>query len=138
MESRAKAWSARRIARKEPSLRVLVVDDYPLAAEALSTYLSSEGIDSRAVFGGLQAVATSKTWLPHVIVMDISMPDYTGFDAARALRCDCLTSGIVIIAFSALDEVEVRRHLSDSEFDAYCQKGLPPTRLLALIRQFVC
>lgn len=136
MVARIHSWSSRRIARNEPILKVLVVDDFPLAAEALSTFLMSEEIHSQAVFGGLQAVRTSKAWRPHVIVMDISMPDYTGYDAARALRSDPLTSEIVIIAFSALDEYEVRRHLMDHEFDGYCQKGIPPTRLLTMIKEF--
>ncbi len=41
-----------------------------------------------------------------------------------------------MIAFTALDEAEVRRHTVDSEFDGYCQKGRSPVDLIALIYSF--
>jgi two-component system, OmpR family, response regulator len=69
--------------------------------------------------------------------MGISMPECTGFEAARALRLDVHTEGIAIIAFTALDEDEVRRYLADHEFDGYAQKGQSPGSLLALIWTFL-
>jgi two-component system OmpR family response regulator len=83
--------------------------------------------------GGMEAVKVGVAWRPHVIVMDISMPRCNGFQAAVALRNDKRTRGIAIIAFTALDEMEVRRHLTDKEFDGYCQKGQGPAHLAALI-----
>jgi CheY-like chemotaxis protein len=69
--------------------------------------------------------------------MDISMPVCDGFQAALALRRDSRTAGIGIIAFTALDETEVKRQLSDHEFDGYYQKGQSPTKLVALVLNFV-
>jgi CheY-like chemotaxis protein len=75
-------------------------------------------------------------WQPDVILMDISMPDLNGFEATAALRRDLRTSNTVIIAFTALDEPEVLRHLTHQTFDGYCQKGQPPAALIALIKHF--
>jgi two-component system, OmpR family, response regulator len=134
---RARAWTKRinYVDGKPP--RVLVVDDNQNAAEALVTYLEFEGIEPRPAFGGAEAIALARSWLPDVIVMDISMPCCNGIEASRTLRDDATTRGIAIIAFTALDEEEVRRHLADHEFDGYCQKGQPPTTLLALIWSFL-
>lgn len=65
------------------------------------------------------------------------MPDCTGFDAARALRGDHRTAAIVILAFTALDETEVRGQAGERDFDGYCQKGQSPTCLVRLIHMFV-
>jgi CheY-like chemotaxis protein len=65
--------------------------------------------------------------------MDISMPGCSGYDAARALRRHPRTRETVIVAHTALDEAEVRRHLDDGEFDGYLQKGDSPRRIVALL-----
>jgi two-component system OmpR family response regulator len=134
---RARAWTKRinYVDGKPP--RVLVVDDNQNAAEALVTYLQFEDIEPRPAYGGAEAISLARSWLPDLIVMDISMPYCNGIDASRALRTDTTTQGIAIIAFTALDEAEVQRHLSDHEFDGYCQKGQPPATLLALIWTFL-
>ncbi|CAB3739615.1 hypothetical protein R8871_06515 [Paraburkholderia graminis C4D1M] len=126
-------WTARRVAVNGARLRVLIVDDNHDAALALAAYLSLEDFESRAVFGGDDAVELGIAWSPHVVLMDISMPRCNGYEAARALRRDPRTEGIAIIAHTAFDKIEVRQHLSDSEFDGYVQKGWPPSQLVALI-----
>jgi two-component system OmpR family response regulator len=135
-KSRSHPWTGRRINLGDAELRILIVDDNQNAAEALAAYLSFEKTDCRTAFGGLQAISVGVAWSPHVILMDISMPDCNGFEAALALRQDPRTCEIAIIAFTALDETEVLRHLTDHDFDGYFQKGQPPTHLLALISKF--
>lgn len=78
-------------------------------------------------------MALAHRWMPDLIVMDISMPECNGFEASLTPRADCDTRAIAIIAHTALDEYEVRRHLVAHEFDGYCQKGQPPSALVALI-----
>lgn len=126
-------WTARRVPLNGGALRVLVVDDNYNAANALTAYLSLEDIECRAVFGGAEAIDMGRGWAPHVILMDISMPQCNGFEAARALRNDPRTGEIAIIAHTALDETEVRRQVTGHEFDGYVQKGRPPSQLVALV-----
>jgi len=119
-------------------LRVLVVDDNQNAAEAMAAYLSFESMECRSAFGGLEAIAIGTHWAPHVILMDISMPDCNGYEATFALRQDRRTSGTVIMAFTALsDDGDVRKHLVDHSFDGYSQKGQSPSKLVALVMSFV-
>ena len=114
----------------------MIVDDNKDGAEAMSAYLSLEFMECKIASGGLQAITLGTSWLPHVIVMDISMPDLNGFEATHALRQDLRTGHIVILAFTALDEAEVLRQLTHTAFDGYCQKGQSPTALVALIEHF--
>jgi CheY-like chemotaxis protein len=120
------------------SLRVLVVDDNRNAAEAIASYLSFESMECRVAFGGLEAIATGIAWAPHVILMDISMPECNGYEATLVLRHDQRTSETVIVAFTALnDDGDVRKHLVNHSFDGYCQKGQSPTNLVALVMSFM-
>ncbi|MEA3084379.1 MAG: hypothetical protein QOC89_2076, partial [Paraburkholderia sp.] len=63
----------------------MVVDDNENAALALATYLSLDDIEARAVFGGVEAVHAGREWMPHVVLMDISMPHCNSLQAAKAL-----------------------------------------------------
>ena len=134
--SLSRAWTDRRIAAYIEPLRVLVVDDNVNGAEALAAYLSLDPMECRIATSGAQAIAMATAWVPDVIVMDISMPELNGLEATHALRRDLRTGNIVIIAFTALDEAEVLRHLFHTSFDGYCQKGQSPLVLVALINSF--
>ena len=69
------------------------------------------------------------------MVMDLSPPEYSGARAARFLRHDPAIRDVAIIAHSALDEAELRRLVTDDDFDAYLQKGQPRAQMVALIRR---
>ena len=135
--SLSRAWTDRRIpgTYTEP-LRVLVVDDNKNGAEALAAYLSLDPMKCRIALSGAQAIEMATAWVPDVIVMDISMPELNGLEATYVLRRGLRTGNIVIIAFTALDEAEVMRHLLHMAFDGYCQKGQSPLVLVALIDSF--
>jgi two-component system OmpR family response regulator len=131
-------WIRRSFELAGMSLRVLVVDDNRNAAEAMASYLSFENMECRVAFGGLEAITIATAWAPHVILMDISMPECNGYEATFALRQDQRTSGTIIVAFTALnDDGDVRKHLIDHSFDAYSQKGQSPSKLAALVMSFV-
>lgn len=130
--ARVHAWTDRDIDLHGENIRVLVVDDHAPAAEALAAVLSLEHMDCQTVCCGADAISTSLAWRPHIVIMDISMPGVSGFEAALAIRRDRRTSDTSIFAITALDESEVRRHVIDNELDGYCQKGQPPATLIAL------
>ncbi|WP_256701175.1 response regulator [Caballeronia sordidicola] len=64
-----------------------MVDDNQNVAQALASYLTLEEVDCQLAFGGIEAISLGVLWQPHVVVMDISMPECNGFQAALALRC---------------------------------------------------
>lgn len=134
--SLARSWTERCILDHTAPLRVLIVDDHKDGAEALAAYLSFKPMECRIALGGRQAIELGTAWQPDVIIMDISMPGLDGFDTTLALRRDLRAGNIVIIAFTALDEVDILGRLSHPIFDGYCQKGQPPDVLVALIKSF--
>lgn len=126
-------WTTRRVRIAPAEIRVLVVDDNPIAAEALAAALEAEGFITRYALGGVEAIDISSTWMPHVVILDINMPEYDGFQTASIMRRLATTRDAKIIAFTALGESDVLPRAPAVGFDGYCQKGTSLTLLTDLI-----
>ncbi|MBD2114113.1 EAL domain-containing protein [Leptolyngbya subtilissima] len=83
---------------------ILVADDTLDALRLLSNALSSHGYDVRSVTSGLMAIASVQAALPDLILLDIKMPDLTGYEVCQRLKADPKTQEIPVIFISALDE----------------------------------
>jgi CheY-like chemotaxis protein len=130
-------WTDRSVDVDHHQWRILVVDDNAHSAEALAAALASEGFDTRMALSGIEALQAVDHWSPHVIILDISMPEHDGFATARVLRRIARTRDAGIIAFTALGEELVRTQGLSAGFDGYCQKGNPPAALVRLIQNLV-
>lgn len=124
-DRRSRPWTTRGVALDGAITRVLIVDDNANGARALAAYLTLEGMQCRTAFGGREAILIGTVWTPHVILMDISMPECNGFDAARVLRQELRTDSIAIVAHTALDEPEVRRQATADESECLPSEGRP-------------
>jgi two-component system, OmpR family, response regulator len=86
-------------------VNVLVVDDEPSIVDAVATALRYEGYDvaeARTGRGGLSAAQEGNF---HLIVLDVMLPDIDGFEVARRLRADGVTTPILFLtAKDALDD----------------------------------
>ena len=80
---------------------VLVVDDDPLAVELLAVSLSSESVSVLRAHGGQEGIATTREKRPDLIVLDLMMPDVSGFDVVEALGRYPETAQIPIVILTA-------------------------------------
>lgn len=135
--SRSVLWTDRKVSVTPHELRVLVVDDNEAAAEALAIALESDGYATRFALGGVEAIQLVEHWVPDIIVLDINMPEYDGFQTAYIVRRLSSTRDAGIIAFTALGESDVQPKGRSAGFDAYCQKGNNLTELTTLIDRMV-
>lgn len=74
-------------------------------------------------------------WMPEIAVLDINMPCIDGFTLARQLRNEVRTQRIILLAFTAYDEITIQTNGIAAGFDGYCQKGTGPAPLLRLLEQ---
>jgi PAS domain S-box-containing protein len=110
---RAGANRVKAITDNEP-LNVLVVDDEPKMVELLTTVLQQEGYHVLQASGGQEAIDLATTHLPDVIILDLMMPQVTGFDVVQQLREHPQARNIPILIFTAKEIVEEdRRQLSN-------------------------
>jgi len=80
---------------------VLVVDDDPKAVEVIAALLPLPAYATVRAYGGQEAIVLATRMRPDLILLDLMMPDVTGFDVVRALRSDPGTAGIPILVVTA-------------------------------------
>lgn len=113
--------------------RVLVVDDYREAAEALQMLLIADGFECRALDDPLAVCEMACEWQPFAVVLDIKMPVLDGFELARRLRADPSTAHMLLVACTAFASSDDRARAKAAGFDAHCAKPLTPERLLRVL-----
>lgn len=118
-------------AMSDPSpTRVLVVEDEPVLAGTVATYLDRAGHDVRTCDDGLRAVAEARDWQPEVIVLDLGLPGLDGIEVCRQVRTfsDCY----VLMLTARADEVDTLVGLSVGA-DDYMTKPFSPRELVARV-----
>ncbi|HDR8922460.1 response regulator [Burkholderia vietnamiensis] len=113
--------------------RVLVVDDYRDAADALQLLLEARGFECRVADDPFAVCALARDWQPFAIVLDIAMPSLDGLQLATRLRADPRTADMLLVACSAHASQRDRERAREAGFDAHCAKPLTPHRLLAYL-----
>ncbi|MET0334698.1 MAG: response regulator [Rhizobacter sp.] len=81
--------------------RVLVVDDDPKAVALVSKHLEVAGYSAVGAYGGQEALDIVRNAAPALIVLDLMMPQVSGFDVVHGLRNHPDTAGIPIIVLTA-------------------------------------
>ena len=105
------------------ALTVLVVDDEPQTVELLSDLLQHQGYRVLPAYGGQEGMDLAVENLPDVIVLDLMMPEVTGFDVVRQLREYSAVRDIPIVIFSAKDITEEDRERLNSGIQAIVSKS---------------
>lgn len=113
--------------------RVLVVDDYREAAEALQMLLNVDGFECHALEDPLEVCDFAHAWQPFAVVLDIKMPGLDGFELAQRLRANPSTGHMLLVACTAFSSTQDLARARAVGFDAHCAKPLTPQRLLRLL-----
>ncbi len=89
-----------------PKGDILIVDDEPVNLRLLSNMLTMQGYKVRAVTSGAMALTTVRTLTPDLILMDINMPEMSGYEVCTHLKADARARNIPVIFISALDDIQ--------------------------------
>ena len=81
--------------------RILIVEDTPSQAELLRALLAGEGHDLRIKDSAGGAFDLVRTWDPDVILLDLELPDYSGFELMRQLRAASINTAVIVITANA-------------------------------------
>ncbi|MFP3089975.1 response regulator [Treponema sp. TIM-1] len=108
---------------KDEVKRILVFEDSDIFADMLVEFLNNAGyVTSRAV-NGFEGIKQVYTFLPHLIVTDIEMPLFKGYQATRLLKSRKNTRDIPIIMFTTLSEIKDRFWGGQAGADWYLEKS---------------
>jgi two-component system phosphate regulon response regulator PhoB len=94
-------------AESRPKLRVLVIEDDGDLREMLEHYTRSWGHDVKLVATGTEGLEVWREFAPHLILLDITLPDVSGLDVCRRIRKDSARrQPIVVILSGRSDEAD--------------------------------
>ena len=113
----------------ESQLRVLVVDDNVDAAESIAMLLSLEGYDVRSVHAAHEALEAAQTFLPHLVLLDIGLPDMDGYEVARRLRSQQRLESMRVVAITGYGQQADRDRARAAGFDEHLVKPVDPDAL---------
>ena len=112
-------------------LRVLIVEDNIDAADIMGELLKRRGHEIQIAHDGQTGLSTARTFRPHVILLDIGLPDTDGYTVAHRLREEQL-GGELLIALTGYGEAEDRERAQKAGFDRHLTKPVDPDALIAL------
>ena len=114
---------------------VLLVDDSPADRGYFRTLLERAGFRVHEAATGSEAIASTLAIRPHVVILDINLPDIDGHDVCRSLRADPLVQGIPVLMLTVRDhEHDVLAGL-EAGADDYVAKDSAPEVILARVRR---
>ena len=119
-----------------PKHRILVVDDNRDAADSMAMMLRAMGHETHAAYDGVEAIQSTATFHPNVVLMDIGMPRMNGYDAARHIRSQMVAACPALIALTGWGQEEDKRRALEAGFDHHLTKPVEPMaldRLLGII-----
>jgi two-component system OmpR family response regulator len=119
----------------EPEHRILVVDDEPNIADVVSMALRFQGYAVETTDTGAGAVAAVGAFKPHLIVLDVMLPDFDGFEVARRLGAQ--RARVPIIFLTARDATEDKVRGLTIGGDDYVTKPFSLEELVARVRSIL-
>ena len=115
--------------------RILVVDDDPVILRLIEVNLDLEGFDVETADRGVDAIAKARESSPDLIILDLMMPEMSGWEIAEQLQKDDKTTGIPLVFLSARTQDEDRRRGEELGVAGYVTKPFDPSDLVATIRK---
>jgi two-component system, OmpR family, response regulator len=112
--------------------RVLVVDDEPNIADVITMALRYQGFEVQAAATGRDAIAAVSSFRPHLILLDVMLPDMEGFDVAKRLGAQ--QARVPIIFLTARDATDDKIRGLTVGGDDYVTKPFSLEELIARIR----
>src|SRR5215470_8420433 len=112
-------------------MRVLIVDDFPDTAETAGELLRNAGHDCRSALCGAEALLAVEEFAPDIAILDIALPDISGYELLGALCRRLAQCPPYLVAMTA--SVEAFHHACDAGFDHCILKPAGRRELLRAI-----
>ena len=108
--------------RPHATWKILVADDSQDGADSLAYLLRAAGHDVKTAYDGRTAIRLASEERPDVVLLDIGMPEVTGYDVARAIRREAWGRSMRLIALTGWGQAEHRRRSLEVGFDDHLVK----------------
>ena len=118
--------AVRRVARTspvQPDMKILIVDDDPMVLELMQAVLEPEGFTVLKTGSGREGISLAREHRPHLIVLDLLMPDVDGFQVLNELKCAPPTASIPILVLTCKSLTLAEKAVLNGRISDLVQKG---------------
>jgi excisionase family DNA binding protein len=117
--------------KEQDAVRLLVIDDDPAFREFVKDALDVfSPFELREAVDGMQGALLIGTWKPHLVIVDLRMPNMNGVEFCRMLKDNPDTADVRVVIASAYLSPEAREEITELGVDVVLEK---PVRLSALV-----
>jgi DNA-binding response OmpR family regulator/two-component sensor histidine kinase len=108
---------------KSGKVKIMVVDDEPKVLELLSAILEPEGFDVITAGGGREALDLAAKVAPDLMILDLMMPEVSGFDVVHEMRKNPETKGVPIVIFTAKEVTKKDKERLNGDIEKIVKKA---------------
>lgn len=119
---------------KNSDIKILLVDDEPDILEIVGYNLKNEGYKIFTAKNGIEAIEKAKKHEPHLIILDIMMPEMDGIEACEKIRATKGLENVLVTFFTARSEDYSQMAGFDVGADDYITKPIKPKVLISKIK----
>ncbi|RKR15122.1 two-component system alkaline phosphatase synthesis response regulator PhoP [Maribacter vaceletii] len=119
---------------KKKDIKILLVDDEPDILEIVGYNLSTEGYQVLTAKNGVEAVTIAKKKTPHLIILDVMMPEMDGIEACEIIRNTKGLENTIITFLTARGEDYSQVAGFDAGADDYITKPIKPKVLVSKVK----
>jgi two-component system alkaline phosphatase synthesis response regulator PhoP len=122
---------------KKKDIKILLVDDEPDILEIVGYNLVNEGYQIFTASNGIEAITKSKEVQPHLILLDVMMPEMDGIEACEKIREIDSLKDVIIAFFTARGEDYSQVAGFDAGADDYITKPVKPKVLVSKVKSLL-
>ena len=119
---------------KKKDIRILLVDDEPDVIEIIKYNLDQEGYNVMTASNGKEALKKAQKNTPHLIIIDVMMPEMDGIEACEQLRSDTTFNDTIIMFLTARGEDYSYVAAFDAGADDYVTKPIKPKIIVSKVK----
>ena len=119
------------------SHRILIADDNEPNVELLEAYLAGLDVETEIAVDGQDTLDKVASFKPHLILLDIMMPKFSGFEVCQRLKSDPATSGVMILMVTALNELGDIERGVEAGTDDFLSKPVNKIELLKRVENML-
>jgi class 3 adenylate cyclase/CheY-like chemotaxis protein len=117
--------------------RILVIDDVAQNVKLLEQLLTLSGYEVMTAYSGAEGLTKVASGNPDLVLLDVVMPNMSGYEVCRAIRSDPATELLPVVMVTALDPGEERVKGIESGADDFLSKPINQPELLARVKSLL-
>ena len=119
---------------KKKDIKILLVDDEHDVVEIIKYNLDQEGYNIETAFNGKEALKKAQKNTPHLVIMDVMMPEMDGIEACEELRSNPTFNDTIIMFLTARGEDYSYVAAFDAGADDYVTKPIKPKIIVSKVK----